>query len=169
MTKERRRRPGNYRTTHGCSVAGAITPEYAAWGHMKSRCLSPANTYYADYGGRGITVCQQWIDSFQSFLADVGSRPSAQHSLDRINNDGNYEPGNVRWALSDVQQNNKRNTTLITAFGQTMSIPQWSRYTGIPKDTIRYRLSQGRSMDGVFSKEHFRSKYSEWVRKGKSL
>ena len=84
-----------------------VTPEYAAWRNMKQRCLNSKNPRYADYGGRGITVCERWLD-FETFLADVGLRPSPELTLDRINNDGNYEPGNVRWTTRTAQQQNRR-------------------------------------------------------------
>lgn len=74
---------------------------------MRQRCLNPKAIGYKRYGGRGITVCDQWRDSFEAFLADVGPRPSAAHSIDRIDNDGNYEPGNVRWATTAQQHANK--------------------------------------------------------------
>lgn len=83
------------------------SPEYHAWFHMKARCLNPKNQRYAAYGERGISVCEQWM-TFDNFLADMGCRPSPDHSLDRINNDGNYEPGNCRWATRSQQQRNKR-------------------------------------------------------------
>lgn len=73
-------------------------PEYSVWKDMKSRCTRPSNKYYHRYGGRGISVCDEWSKSFLTFLRDVGRRPSADLSIDRINNDGNYQPGNVRWA-----------------------------------------------------------------------
>jgi hypothetical protein len=75
---------------------------------MKDRCLNPKSSNYADYGGRGITVHPDWIKDFPRFLSDVGHRPTSQHSLDRINNDGNYEPGNVRWATKKEQRANQR-------------------------------------------------------------
>lgn len=89
--------------THGLSH----TPEYTCWGSMRHRCRNPKSSKYADYGGRGISVCERW-NSFENFLADMGRRPTPAHSLDRINNDGNYEPGNCRWATPKEQMNNRR-------------------------------------------------------------
>lgn len=90
--------------THGLSR----THEYYCWMSMRTRCLSPIHHKYKDYGGRGITICERWRDSFENFLSDMGPRPSPKHSIDRIDNDGDYEPGNCRWALPHIQHANKR-------------------------------------------------------------
>ncbi len=84
------------------------TPEYDAWSNMLDRCRRVASAAFWFYGGRGITVCQAWRDSFEAFYDHIGPRPSSKHSLDRIDNDGNYEPGNVRWATMTQQNSNKR-------------------------------------------------------------
>lgn len=95
---------GALRRTHGRSG----TPEHSLWDNMKARCHNPANSRYESYGGRGITVCQEWRDSFEAFFAYVGPRPSSKHSMDRIDNDRGYEPGNVRWATASEQARNSR-------------------------------------------------------------
>lgn len=84
------------------------TPEYHSWRSMRIRCSDPAHRYYRHYGGRGITVCERWANSFEAFLADMGCRPSPKHTLDRIDNDGDYEPGNCRWATQSTQVRNSR-------------------------------------------------------------
>jgi len=98
-------------TTHGersRDIVGGQTPEYLAWLAMKARCRNVNNSSYSNYGGRGIRVCDRWCESFEAFLTDVGRKPTPTHSLDRINNDGNYEPGNVRWATRHEQRVNQR-------------------------------------------------------------
>lgn len=92
----------DWRTTHGLSK----TPEYRAWSSMWQRCTNPKNVRYARYGARGVTICDRW-QSFENFLADMGPRPSVGHSVDRNDNDGNYEPSNCRWATRSEQQRNK--------------------------------------------------------------
>lgn len=117
-------------------------PEYLAWGSIIQRCTNPKNENYATYGGRGISVCAEWRASYEAFLADVGRRPSAEHSIDRIDNDRGYEPGNVRWATSGVQARNTRSTRLITAFGKTQCLSDWATEIGVSVPALIGRLAK---------------------------
>lgn len=95
-------------TKHGEVINGSRSPEYLAWQSMRSRCRNPNNKRFQEYGGRGIAICERW-EIFENFLADMGRKPSPRHSLDRYpNNDGNYEPGNCRWATATEQNRNRR-------------------------------------------------------------
>ena len=125
--------------THGRSK----TPEFCAWGDMVERCRCPTNRAYKHYGGRGITVCDRWLESFENFYADMGDRPSKQHTLDRIENDGPYSPGNCRWATWDVQYRNRRQTVSITYSGETKCQKDWCQEYGVDEATFAQRLSRG--------------------------
>ncbi len=119
------------------------THEYIVWSGIKSRCLYEGNKVsYAKYGGRGITVCQRWEESFEAFLADMGKAPSRKHSIDRIDNSLGYSPENCRWATSQEQANNRRSNVFLTFRGQTKTIADWGREVGISPLTIRQRLTR---------------------------
>lgn len=122
------------------------TTEYVIWQHMRYRCHNPKNYSYKWYGGRGVVVCDEWRYSFNSFLNCVGKRPTKKHSLDRINHNGNYEPGNVRWATSKQQANNKTNNRRITYKNRTLNLTQWQEVTGIDLRVIWGRLNRGWSI-----------------------
>lgn len=129
---------------HGHSPSeGGFSPEYRTWNHIKTRCHNPKSIGYQNYGGRGIRVCRRWRNSFILFLKDVGLKPSPFHSIDRINPNGNYEPGNCRWATAKEQANNKRNNRLITIDGKTLNLAQWVEKMGISRNVIRQRLERG--------------------------
>jgi hypothetical protein len=108
---------------------------------MWTRCTNPRRKNFAHYGGRGITVCDRW-QSFENFLADMGERPPGT-SLDRINGDGNYEPGNCRWSTRVEQMSNVRRNHLLTVGGETLTVTAWSRRTGIGVATITQRIRLG--------------------------
>jgi hypothetical protein len=154
---------------HGESTRSYMSPEYMAWQSMKARCTQPSTESYPYYGGRGIRVCDRWTGSFGLFLADVGRKPSPRHSLDRIDVNGDYEPGNVRWASAEVQANNMRNNRTITALGQSATLAQWSRMTGIPDDVIGTRLRRGWSGERSVSQplQVHRPRNERWRREGR--
>jgi hypothetical protein len=126
------------KTTHGLCK----TPEYRTWSAMKRRCFNHGTEHFAEYGGRGITVCDRW-QSFENFLADMGARPTPKHSIERVDNSGNYEPDNCKWETMIGQSNNKRNNRIIEINGEAMTLAQWSRKSGVNESTIRRRLSVG--------------------------
>lgn len=126
-------------TTHGHTV-GKKSRTYITWRSMFARCYNPNNDNYQHYGGRGITVCDRW-QTFENFLADMGER-SPRTSIERIDNDGNYEPGNCRYATQKEQCNNTRSSHYLTFNGKTQTISQWSDETMIKAGTIERRLNR---------------------------
>jgi len=133
-------------TTHGKSG----TPEYFVWNSMRMRCEYPRTPEYPNYGGRGITVCDRWRD-FVNFFEDMGECPPG-HSLDRINNDGNYEPGNCRWATAFEQNRNKRGNAMYTHEGITLCLTDWARRSGFSDSkVIQRRLRRGWSFAQAIS------------------
>lgn len=143
--------PKNSRFSHGHAIHGEVSPEYNAWQCLIYRCTNPASPRFSYYGGRGVTVCERWRNSFDAFLEDMGPRPSPKHSLDRIDNNGNYEPGNVRWATREQQQNNTRKNRLLTHNGVTLSVSAWARRLGIGKGALFYRLNSGWSVEDALT------------------
>lgn len=134
------------RRTHGLSRSRP----YRAWKHLKERCFRQGTENFKDYGGRGITVCERWL-SFKNFLADMGHPPANKTSIDRIDNNGNYEPGNCRWATALEQGTNKRNNIILTLHGESLVLSQWARRTGFRYGTILRRLSLGWSMEAALT------------------
>lgn len=129
----------------------AGTPEYLAWRAMRARCLNADNPYFHTYGGRGITICPRWIESFQNFYADMGPRTSPDHSLDRIDSNGNYEPSNCRWATWDEQVRNKRNRLSVALNGQEKFLLDWCAELRLKPSTVRNRLARGWSVERALS------------------
>lgn len=125
------------RAKHG--MTGTFT--FKTWDSMRQRCRNPDNKDFANYGGRGISVCDRW-NEFQTFLADMGERPSGM-TLDRIDVNGNYEPSNCRWATPKAQSRNKRNNVVVEFDGQQMTVAEWAEKTGIERKTLEYRIRAG--------------------------
>lgn len=122
-------------TKHGNSYGRT----YNIWAMMRQRCSNPRAQNYVNYGARGISVDPRW-DKFALFLEDMGHPPTLTHTLDRINVLGNYTKQNCRWATAEEQQNNRRNAVVLTGFGKTMTMKQWSRELGIRYDVMQYRI-----------------------------
>lgn len=115
-----------YETTHGL----INHPLYTTWGNMKNRCYNPRGHNYNDYGGRGITVCNEWKNNFQSFFNwSINNGYKKELSIDRIDNNGNYRPDNCRWVNRLIQGKNKRNNVVVLAFGESKIISEWARDT----------------------------------------
>jgi len=129
-------------TKHGCTAHGKVTSEYRAWAAAKSRCHNENNRMYCWYGARGIRMCERWFNSFESFLSDMGTKPKGM-TLDRIDNDGNYEPSNCRWADYRTQNNNKKHNRRIRAFGEIMTAAQWARKFRLTSSIISNRIRWG--------------------------
>lgn len=124
----------NGNPTHGMSK----TPTYRAWYHMKERCQNPNNSKYHRYGGRGITVCDEW-QTFEGFFKDMGEKPEGT-TIDRRDNDCGYFAENCRWATQKAQCNNKENNTIIELHGMKQTLTQWAEMMGIPTSTLYNRL-----------------------------
>jgi hypothetical protein len=140
-------------TKHSQSIRGSISPEYKSYFAMKNRCYNQNATQYKNWGGRGIKVCDRWLSSFENFLEDMGKKPSAKHSLDRINNNGNYEPNNCRWATNLEQNENKRNNKLILnletgVFYKTSC--EAAKAHNIKRQTLQKRIIQNKSKNLIY-------------------
>jgi hypothetical protein len=134
---------GRLRKTHGATG----TVEHRIWSSMKQRCENPSIPGYENYGGRGIKVCARWRYSLENFIADMGKRPSARHSIDRIDTNGNYEPGNCRWATTKQQARNRRSNRVLEYEGKRATLTDFALEYGISKITLRDRLNRGWSID----------------------
>lgn len=142
------------------------TKEYTAYQNARDRCLRKANNSYDRYGGRGIKFM---FDSFVEFFDEVGLAPSPQHTLDRIDNTGNYEKGNLRWATHCEQQRNKRNNRLVASGGITMTAVGWEELLGLRKNIVAARFFYGRSDDALSSSKLRRKDSKTYVFKGVAM
>lgn len=124
----------NFQPSHGLTG----TPEWEIWSGMRERCNNPGSISFSRYGARGISVCERWSD-FSNFLADMGERPSKSHSIDRINGDGNYEPGNCRWATKSQQARNRRDNVKVMFNGELRTTADIADEIGIPRSVLNHR------------------------------
>lgn len=146
--------PVNVKHGEGGNIPGVTrTKEYALWGSMIQRCCNPKHKKFHNYGGRGISVCQAWRESYPAFLAYMGRRPSPHHSLDRIDNEGDYEPRNVCWATNTEQCNNMRKNFFIEYEGISLTPSGWSRIVGLPRGLIRCRILRGWAIKDALTQE----------------
>lgn len=137
----------NRNTSHGLSG----TSEYNIWKALKQRCYNPNELHYADYGGRGILICDRWLNSFENFIEDMGNKPSPTHSIDRIDNDGNYEPSNCKWSTKAEQGRNKRNNRWIEHNGVTKHLQGWADHLSIQVSTLHSALKRN-SFSDIFNR-----------------
>lgn len=131
---------------HGHSFVGAISCEYTCWVHLKQRCENPRCASYPRYGGRGISICERWRNSFPNFLVDLGPKPSPRHSLDRKNVNGNYCPQNCRWSDPKQQARNRRTNRIIEFQGERLCVVEWAERLGAKSQALLARLRRGWSI-----------------------
>lgn len=139
------------RLTHGESAKARNTPEYRVWAHVVGRCENETDKAFKNYGARGIRVCDRWRNSFEKFVADMGRRPSAQHSIERIDVNGNYEPGNCKWATRREQSRNRRNNRIIDVGGRRLRLSDAAAIVGVKPSTLAFRLKSGWSLNRALS------------------
>lgn len=155
-------RSGNYKSC-GCWRADSAkstftkhrqsgSPEFISWQKAKQRCTNPRNKSWAKYGGRGIAMCDRWLHSFEAFLSDMGERPSATHSIDRIDANGNYTPLNCRWATPAQQRRNQRTRIVkVRVDGEVLCLTDAAGRAGINHSTVRARIGRGWSINRALS------------------
>ena len=152
--------PGNW---NGLGVKHELT--HRSWHHMIDRCYNQKHPHHRHYGGRGISVCQRWRDSFVAFLEDMGDRPEGL-TLERIKTDGNYEPGNCKWATFTEQNRNKTNGTELTFNGETKSVTEWAELLGVPRRALFARIKAGWSVEDTLTRP---IRLRRWGKKPSSL
>jgi hypothetical protein len=149
---------------HGHTANKKWSQEYRAWKNMRYRCSSKKSSHYYRYGARGIKVCSRWND-FKLFIEDMGLKPSVKHSIERIDNDGNYEPSNCKWALESEQSRNKSTNRFLIFNGQKRILSDWSKILNLKPETIINRIKRGWTVENALSVPKLRSG-SFWKRKG---
>lgn len=150
--------PTRFKPRHGMSESST----WWIWHGLRARCNNPNDPAYPRYGKRGIKVCERWA-VFENFLADMGERPSKAHSIDRKDNDGDYEPSNCRWATRKEQARNRRTNRLITYAGRTQTIFDWAEEKGLSLQLLAWRIEKGWSLS-----EALETPARKWIRKKKA-
>lgn len=145
-------------TIHGLASNGTITKEYRCWRNIITRCCDPKHNSFKNYGGRGIRVCDRWKHSVTDFISDVGLAPSPRHSIERIETDGNYEPGNCRWATKSEQNRNKRGNRIIEWQGKKLCLIELAELSGLKFSTLHARLERGWSIEEAVKPTRYRRK-----------
>lgn len=143
---------GSRQRTHGMSHL----PEHRVWSRMIQRCHNPSDGSFRDYGGRGISVCDRWRDDFSNFYSDMGPRPSAAHSIERIENDGPYSQQNCKWATRREQSRNRRNIRKITFSGRSLCLSDWAIALGVTRSAIYSYIKRGEPPEAAIEKLHKR-------------
>lgn len=143
LAREKASRIGRSNKTHGASAGGRISAEYRVWKGVKDRCLNASATGYADYGGRGIGLCKAWQQSFEAFLRDMGPMPGPCYSIERLDNNGNYEPANCVWATPRQQARNRRTTVWVRWQGETLALPDAAERAGLTWSQAWRRMRRG--------------------------
>lgn len=150
------------RRKHGGAVGareGNASRTYKIWTSIKQRCLNPNSQHYHRYGGRGIKICKRWENSYANFLADVGEQPDGM-TLDRIDNDGDYKPSNVRWSTRKEQANNRSTCVVLTYKGLTMNLKEWAAHLGWKYGLIASRWKKGLRGDELFAPRKYKERGS---------
>lgn len=157
--KERMKQTNDLRTKHGMHD----TPEYSVWEGIKQRCLNPKNCNYQKYGGRGISVCDRWLE-FVNFFSDMGKKPTPKHTIERLDFNGNYEPENCIWADWKTQSRNKRTSIILEFSGKRQSLADWADHLGVPYSFLSSRYQAGWSVEEILNP----SAQTKWSKRKKS-
>jgi hypothetical protein len=150
---------------HGDKRRSGQAPEYRIWTLMKDRCLNPSSGSFARYGGRGITICERWRESYAAFLADMGRRPGPGFSIDRIDNAGPYAPENCQWATMIQQARNTRRNKMLTLNGVTRCLAEWAELLSMDPTVLNHRLRLGWSVERALTTPLRPPRYA--IRRGK--
>ena len=138
------------RTTHGHAPSFKCTPEYECWSGIWKRCTNPKTRSFKWYGARGIKVCERW-GQFENFLKDMGLKPSPKHTIERKDNNGDYEPGNCVWATSEENMSNKRTSVFLEYNGERLTVARWARKIGISQFTLYNRRRRGWPVEQILN------------------